>query len=183
MLYLIYMTLIFIYGPPAVGKLTTAKSLAKITGYQVFHNHLSIDLVSSVFKFKDDIFFKLNDELRLLMFKAAAQEKIEGLIFTFCYSDPADNDFIKKTINIVKKYQGRIIFVRLSCENKILFKRVINDSRQNSSKIKNEAKLQRAIDRWNFLSSKIKYPVHLEIDNTKLKPDKTANLIKKNFKL
>jgi RNase adaptor protein for sRNA GlmZ degradation len=177
------MTLIFIYGPPAVGKLTTAKSLAKITGYPVFHNHLSIDLISSVFKFKDDVFFKLNDEVRLLMFKTAAQKKIDGLIFTFCYSDPVDNDFVKKTISTIKKYQGQIMFVRLSCENKILFKRVVNNSRQNSSKIKNEDKLQRAIAKWDFLSSKIKYPAHLEIDNTRLKPAETANLIKKHFKL
>jgi len=43
------MKLVFIYGPPAVGKLTVANALAKVTGFKVFHNHLtprggSIDL-------------------------------------------------------------------------------------------------------------------------------------------
>ncbi|MFA6417217.1 MAG: AAA family ATPase [Patescibacteria group bacterium] len=177
------MTLVFIYGPPAVGKLTTAKSLAKITGYPIFHNHLSIDLITSTFKFGDDIFLKLSDEIRLLMFKAAAQEKINGLIFTFCYSDPIDNNFVKKTINTIKKYNGRLVFVRLSCENKILFKRVVNNSRQSSSKIKDKEKLQKAIIKWNLLSSKIKYPTQIEINNSKLKPEASAKLIKKHFQL
>lgn len=43
------MQLIFIYGPPAVGKLSVANALAKLTGYRVFHNHLTIDLVRSIF--------------------------------------------------------------------------------------------------------------------------------------
>ena len=42
------MRLVFLYGPPAVGKLTVAKALARLTGYKVFHNHLTIDLVASI---------------------------------------------------------------------------------------------------------------------------------------
>ena len=42
------MKLLIIYGPPAVGKLTTAKKLSEITGYCAFHSHLAIDLVSSI---------------------------------------------------------------------------------------------------------------------------------------
>ena len=30
--------LIFIYGPPADGKLTTARELEKVTGYKLVHN-------------------------------------------------------------------------------------------------------------------------------------------------
>lgn len=45
------MKLIFIYGQPAVGKLTVAKELEKITGYKILHNHLFVDLVRSVFEF------------------------------------------------------------------------------------------------------------------------------------
>ena len=31
---------LFLYGAPAVGKLTVAKELADLTGYKLFHNHL-----------------------------------------------------------------------------------------------------------------------------------------------
>ena len=34
------MKLVFIYGPPAVGKLTVAKELAALTGFKVFHNQV-----------------------------------------------------------------------------------------------------------------------------------------------
>ena len=44
------MNLIFIYGPPAVGKLTTAIKLSEKLNYKIFHNHLVIDLVKSVYE-------------------------------------------------------------------------------------------------------------------------------------
>ncbi|MFZ4631581.1 MAG: AAA family ATPase [Patescibacteria group bacterium] len=176
------MVLVFIYGPAAVGKLTTAKSLSKITGYPIFHNHLSFDLVASIFKFGEVEFLKLDDKIRLIMFGSAAKKQIKGLIFTFCYSNPLDNTFIKKTINIIKKYNGRIAFVRLTCEEPILFKRVENISRKNSGKINDKKKLQKAMGKWN-MSSKISFVNNLEINNTKLPPAKTASLIKKYYKL
>jgi replication-associated recombination protein RarA len=45
------MNLIFLYGPPGVGKLTVAQELAGMTGYKLFHNHLTVDLVYAVFDF------------------------------------------------------------------------------------------------------------------------------------
>lgn len=44
------MRLVLIYGPPAAGKLTVAKGLAHLTGYKFFHNHLTVDVVLSVFE-------------------------------------------------------------------------------------------------------------------------------------
>lgn len=43
------MKLIFLYGPPAVGKFTVGKVLVKLTGYKLFHNQLTSDLVESIF--------------------------------------------------------------------------------------------------------------------------------------
>lgn len=53
------MKLILIYGSPAVGKLTTANEIAKLTGFKVFHNHLTIDAVKPVFEFGSKSFWKL----------------------------------------------------------------------------------------------------------------------------
>ncbi len=53
------MKLVFIYGPPAVGKLTVATELVKLTGFKLFDNHVSIDFVKSVFEFGTRRYWKL----------------------------------------------------------------------------------------------------------------------------
>jgi tRNA uridine 5-carbamoylmethylation protein Kti12 len=53
------MELIIIHGPPAAGKLTVANEVAKLTGFKVFHNHLSIDCVKPVFEFGSEAFWRI----------------------------------------------------------------------------------------------------------------------------
>ena len=45
------MKLVYIFGPQAVGKMTVGQELAKITGLNLFHNHMTIDLVSNFFPY------------------------------------------------------------------------------------------------------------------------------------
>ena len=45
------MKLIFLYGAPGTGKLTVARELAALTGYRLFHNHLTVDLAKAIFDF------------------------------------------------------------------------------------------------------------------------------------
>ena len=54
------MKLLFLHGAPAVGKLTVARDLAALTGLRLFHNHLTVDLVSSLFAFGSEPFILLN---------------------------------------------------------------------------------------------------------------------------
>jgi cytidylate kinase len=43
------MDLIFLHGSAASGKLTTARALGHHLDYPVFHNHLVVDLLTTVF--------------------------------------------------------------------------------------------------------------------------------------
>ncbi|EEK72964.1 hypothetical protein bcere0007_22780 [Bacillus mycoides] len=43
------MKFILIFGPQAVGKMTVGHELEKITDLKLFHNHMTIDFVSSFF--------------------------------------------------------------------------------------------------------------------------------------
>jgi tRNA uridine 5-carbamoylmethylation protein Kti12 len=70
------MRFIVIYGPPAVGKLTTAEELSKLTGYRIFHNHLTIDLVNSILDYGSKEFNEFVDRYRLEMIGAAAKNKV-----------------------------------------------------------------------------------------------------------
>ncbi len=38
------MQLVYLYGPPGVGKLTVARELVALTGFKLFHNHLAVNL-------------------------------------------------------------------------------------------------------------------------------------------
>jgi hypothetical protein len=176
------MKLVFIYGPPATGKLTVAKHLAKLTGFKLFHNHMTFDLVGSIFEFGTKPFAKLNDIYRLELFEAAAKEDINGLIFTFVYAKPDDDHFIKETIRRVERHGGKVYFVQLLCDRNALFRRVKHASRENFDKIKSRKSLHRCLGRWE-LFSKVPFKRSLSIDNTKLPPRKAAQKIKAYFKL
>ncbi|AJH17331.1 Uncharacterized protein BWINRA5_03282 [Bacillus mycoides] len=45
------MKFILIFGPQAVGKMTVGHELEKITDLKLFHNHMTIDFVSSFFDY------------------------------------------------------------------------------------------------------------------------------------
>ncbi len=47
------MKVIFLYGPPAVGKLTIAKVIAEKTGYKLLHNHLIVNPIAEIFPFEN----------------------------------------------------------------------------------------------------------------------------------
>jgi hypothetical protein len=176
------MKLIFIYGPPATGKLTVAKELAKLTNYKIFHNHLTVDLLRSVFKFGTKTFFDLSDRIRLEIFEAAAKEKIDGLIFTFCYSHPDDDKFVKKVKKRVEKYGGEVDFIQLYCEISELKNRVKEASRENFAKIKTKKGLEASLRKWDLFTP-IPFVKSLQIDNTNISAKQVANKIKIHYNL
>ncbi len=49
------MQLVFLYGPPGVGKYTIGLELAARTGFRLLHNHLTVNLVSAVFERDSDV--------------------------------------------------------------------------------------------------------------------------------
>jgi len=100
------MKLIFLYGAPAVGKLTVAQELARLTGYRLFHNHLTVDLVSSLFPFGSEPFVQLREKIWLAAFAQAARQNV-SLIFTFNPERSVRERFIQDTIDVVARKTAR----------------------------------------------------------------------------
>jgi tRNA uridine 5-carbamoylmethylation protein Kti12 len=175
------MNLVFIYGPPASGKLTVATELSKLTGYNVFHNHLTSDLVREVLDFGTKDFFDLSNKLRMEIFEAAAKKKI-NLIFTVCYVAKSDDLFVKKVIKSIKSHHGKVFFVHLLCNKTELKRRVKEKSRKSFGKIKTPNKLGMVLRKHEFYAS-IPFVESYKIDNTKISAKKTAHMIKSHYLL
>lgn len=176
------MKLIFIYGTPAVGKLTVAKALSKITNYKIFHLHLTVDLVYSVFDWGSKIGEKLNAKYRFDILENAAKENIPGLIMTFVYGHPGDEPFVKRVVEIVEKYNGTVYFVKLKASNKALKERVTNESRVGTMKMKTFREIEGLMQKYD-LETEIQVGNSLIIDNTNKTPEDVAYEIVRHYNL
>lgn len=106
------MHLIFLHGPMASGKLTTAHALARLTGIPVFHNHLVVDTLLAVFPFGSEPFVRLREQFWLEVFQEAALAR-RSLIFTFAPEPTVRDGFPDRARATVEDAGGRVHFVSL----------------------------------------------------------------------
>jgi chloramphenicol 3-O-phosphotransferase len=128
------MKLLLLYGPPAVGKLTIAKELARLTGFPVFHAHLTVDLVTSIFPRGTPAYLQLVWDIRCAVFAAAARAHTDGMIFTTVYGRDRE-PFIARCVDVVESGGGEVCFVHLYCPAETLRQRVVRDDRKQYGKI------------------------------------------------
>jgi chloramphenicol 3-O-phosphotransferase len=126
--------LVFIYGPAAAGKLTTARALGDLTGLPVFHNHLVVNAVVAVFPFGSNEFVRLRDEFWMSTFAAAAATN-RSLIFTFAPERTVPLDFADRVQACMAADGGRVHFVRLTVSDAERERRIENPDRRASGKL------------------------------------------------
>jgi hypothetical protein len=129
------MHLVFIYGPPAAGKLTIARHLAARTGFSLFHNHLVVDAVHAVFPFGSADFIRLREMFWLETLQAACGDD-RSLIFTFQPEDTVAPDFASRVEAMVSDSGGRTTFVRLTLSLDGQLARLNNEDRENFGKLR-----------------------------------------------
>lgn len=174
--------LIVLYGIPGVGKLTVAKELHKISGLPLFHNHLSKDLVDSVFTQSKRM--DLIDEIRFSFFKTASEQNL-GLIFTFVYAKDVDDHFMDQVVNIAKSNNTPLYFIQLTCSESVLKVRLEDETRSKYNKLRDFSLLQETMKSYDLINPYTTDQNHLIIDTTNLKPEETAEQIFKfiNYKV
>jgi cytidylate kinase len=175
------MKLVILYGPPAVGKLTVAKELAALTGYKLFHNHLSVDLVTSIFPYGTGPFWPLVRSIRTQMIEAAVKENV-NLIFTFVFAAGEDEELINSYMKIVEDAGSEVCLVQLKTTTEELSKRVGEDSRKQYKKISTPDGLTKYMKQYDLIKP-IPERDSLVIDNTLIPASEVAKQIVEHYHL
>jgi len=179
------MNLVFIYGPPATGKLTVANELSRITGYNVFRNPEVIGLLATIFPYDNDrlspIRKRLSRDLRLEIFQEAAKAGV-SFITTFGMSGPEYFDFFRDIKKAIEMAGGHILFVQLISSKEELLKRVESDSRKGT-KIDSKIYLEELIIEKPELFDKFPETEHPTIDNTNLSAEEVARRVSLEYNL
>jgi len=165
--------LIFLHGMPGVGKLTVARQLENLTGFKLFHNHLTVDLVGTVFPFGSQPFVELREKIWLEVFSQAAAAGLDGLIFTFAYDRSVSSGFIENVRNGLRSVGGEVLFVELTCTPEELEKRITDSSRQRFGKLTSLEQFRQLNERGSFIDPGIPAERFI-LDTTYLNPGVAA---------
>ncbi|HEX4092711.1 MAG TPA: hypothetical protein VHZ33_28670 [Trebonia sp.] len=172
-------TLIYIYGPPASGKLTVAERVSELTGFPLFHNHLTVNAVRPVFAFGSPPFTEAIRAMRRAVFEAAAKAGI-SLVYTnnSAWSQPHPRARFEEAAEaarrIMASHGGRTVFVRLTAAQSDLEERLANDSRRAHDKLVDVVRLRELLA---DLDPSPLHPDDLAIDTGQTSPEEAARTI------
>ena len=186
------MTLVIIFGPPAVGKMAVGIELERQTGFRLFHNHMSVDPVMRLFPFGSPAYSRLVSEFRRRVFEEFAASDERGLIFTFVWAldDDQDRRFVEATKKTFVEKGANVCFVELEATQEVRLRRNETPLRLAEKRPQRDVAGSRAFlldaDRQYRLNSEGDFPypeLHLKIDNTDLPPEAVASRIVERFDL
>lgn len=175
------MKMIFLYGPPAVGKLTVAKELAKITSYKLFHNHLTVDLVSSLYEWGSPKYWEYLRSIREQLLANLAKDNVD-IIFTYVYAAGEDEEVMERMFKKVEENGGEVLLVQLTTSIEKLKERIVAEDRRQFKKMHKTESLESWINQYKLFEA---YPnrQNLIVDNSEMDPNEVANLIVEKYNL
>lgn len=186
------MKLVVIFGPHAVGKMTVGQELSKLTGLKLFHNHMTIDVVSDIFESMPSERSRLTDLFREEIFRAFAPSGEYGMIFTYMWAFDAreDWDYMDHVESIFKNCGAEVYYAELCADYDLRIERNKTENRllnkptkRNLEKSEHLFRTLEAKYRLNSLPGEIQKEHYILIDNTHLSPAAAAQMIREAFQL
>jgi len=185
-------TLVFIFGPGAVGKMTVGTELAARTGLRLFHNHHTIDLAVRFFPFGTPPFGRLVGEFRQRIMEEVAASDLPGLIFTYvrAFDHEADEREVEGYTSIFRQRGGAVFFVELQAPQEVRLQRNETELRLREKPTKRDLAESRRqllwLDSEHQLDSRGKFDGrtdYMRIDNTDLTAAAVAEMVIDRFGL
>lgn len=170
------MKLIFLHGPPAAGKLTVARELAALTGWRLFHNHLTVNLALAVYDFGTPGFVALREQIWFAVFRRALADRLPALIFTFNPENSVPQRFIDELFAEIATGGGEIIPIELTASEAEIERRLGAASRHRDGKLVDLELYRRLRAAGTFTSPVIPGP-RLRLDTAALAPAEAAKRI------
>ncbi|HEV3381064.1 MAG TPA: AAA family ATPase [Trebonia sp.] len=179
------MNLVYIYGPPASGKLTVAERLSELTGFPLFHNHLTVNVLRTIFPFGTKPYTDVTHKIRQDVFETAAEAGI-SLVFTnnsaWAAPDPRARfaGFADSVRTIVEDRGGRVLFVRLTASQAVLEERLSSESRVSLQKLVDIERLRELVADIDLSSL---HADDLVIDTGNVSPEDAAKVIARELEV
>jgi AAA domain len=185
-------TLVYLVGPPAVGKMTVGQEIAARTGMRLFHNHMTIELVLRFFEFGSPPFERLVEEFRQRPMEEVAGSDLPGLIFTFVWAFdlPEEQVALERYARPFRQRGGRVLFVELHASQEERLRRNQGASRLAEKPSKRDLTASRRnlleMDAQYHLNSRGQFDDradYFRIDNTRLTAEQVAQRVIDHFAL
>lgn len=173
------MLVIFIYGPAASGKHTIGSLLGARLGLPLFHNHLTVDLVSTLFEFGSDAFINLRANIWLQSFAAAADAQ-QSFVFTFHPEKTVQEDLLSRLQQIIEDSGGAVQYIELVCPDEEVERRLPNASREQFGKLR-DVEFYRQLRKSGQFEFTGLPQADLQIDTTQLSPEDAASEIERHL--
>lgn len=184
------MKFVIIFGPQAVGKMTVGQELARLTDFKLFHNHMTIDLVSHFFDYGTKEGKRLVGLFRQEIFDEVSKSNLSGLIFTYvwAFNMQSDWDYVKQVSQLFESREGTVYYVELEADYEERLERNRSANRLEHKPSKRDIEwsdrdLKSSMEKYrlNSLDGEIKYSNYIKINNTNLSASEVAGVIKDRF--
>lgn len=181
------MRLLLLFGPQAVGKMTVGQALTRITPLRLFHNHMTIEPVLSIFGGYRSTTVQ---RLREVIFEDFAVSDEYGLIFTFqwAFNYQEDWDYTAHIASIFEAHGAQVDYcelvapldvrlIRNETENRLCEKPSKRNLEQSRQFVMN------AVGKYRDTSEpgELQFPRYLRLDNSQLPPEEAAQKIAAYF--
>jgi hypothetical protein len=178
-------TIIYLVGPPGVGKLTIGRILSDVLDARLVHNHLWLNPVFSLIetdgktKLPEEV-WPLIAKVRQAVFEAAATllPASRNLVFTHAAVTPSevDDTIAQDILEVARKRRAHLLVAQLTCTAEILSARVLSPERRLMLK---EDDAQAARINASFPPFDVKHSSKFHLDTTNLTAENSAREILK----